>query len=101
MMQLTATTSNAQVLARNLLSKLTRLSPKPQPPQSAIQLYSAMFGEQLRAAFHFPCTSGFAGIRWLSFPYSMAAAILPYGSVGYNYASQRTRMKPRAAERRR
>ena len=85
MMQLTATTSNAQVLARNLLSKLTRQSLKLQPPQSSIQLWSAMFDEQLRAAFHIPCTSGFAGIRWLCFPYSMVAAILPYGSVGYNF----------------
>ncbi len=50
MMQLTATTSNAQVLARNLLSKLTRQSLKLQPPQSSIQLWSAMFDEQLRVA---------------------------------------------------
>jgi len=87
MMRLTATTSNAQDLARNLLSKLTKLSPEPQLPQISIQSYSAIFGEQLHAAFHFPCTSGFAGTRWLSLPYFMAVAILPYGSVGYNFSS--------------
>ena len=85
-MRLTATTSNAQDLARNLLSKLTKLSPKPQLPQNSIPSYSAMSDEQLRAAFPFPCTSGFAGIRWLSFPYFMDVAILPYGSVGYNFS---------------
>ena len=91
MMQPTDTTNNAQVLVKNLLSKSTKRSPTLQPAQSAIQLYSAMFDERWHAASHMPCTSGFAGMRWLSFPSFMVAEILPYGSVGYNHPSQRTR----------
>ena len=91
MMQPTDTTNNAQVLVKNLLSKSIKRSPTLQPAQSAIQLYSAMFDEQWHAASHMPCTLGFAGMRWLSFPSFMVAEILPYGSVGYNHPSQRTR----------
>lgn len=90
-MQPTGMTNNAQVLVKNLLSKSIKRSPTLQPAQSAIQLYSAMFDEQWHAAFHMPCTLGFAGMRWLSFPSFMGAEILPYGSVGYNHPSQRTR----------
>jgi len=90
MMQPTDTTSNVQVLVRSLLSKLTKRSQKPRPPQSAIQLYSAKFDEQLHAASHFPCTPGFAGTRWLSFPCFTVAAILPFGNVGYNCSLVRT-----------
>lgn len=97
MMQLTDTMSNVQVLVRSLLSKLTKRSQKPRPHQSAIQSHSAMFDEQLHAASHFPCTSGFAGTRWLSFPCFTVAAIPPFGSVGYDERLQR---KVRCAARR-
>ena len=91
MMRPTDTTNNAQVLVKNLLSKSIKRSPTLRPVQSGIQLYSAMFDERWRAASRMPCTLGFAGMPWLSFPYFMVAEILPYGSVGHNHPSQWTR----------
>lgn len=90
-MRPTDTTSNAQVLVKSLLSKSIKRSPTLQPPQGAFQLYSAMFDVRWHAASHMPCTLGFGAMRWLSFPSFMVAEILPYGSVGYNHPSQRTR----------
>lgn len=83
-------TSNVQDLAKNLLSKLTKQSPKPRPTQSIIQLFSAMCGGLSQDDFHFPCTSEFAGPRWLYFQCFTAAAILSFGNDGYNCSLVRT-----------
>lgn len=61
---------------------------------AAPERYPIIFGAQSRAVFHFPFTSGFALIRWLSSRYFTVAAIQPSGSVGYS-SSRTGRAKAR------
>ena len=82
-MQPTGMTNNAQVLVKNLLSKLTRRSPTRQLPQSAIQLYSAMFGAQLRRRFPFSVYfRGSSGLGGCPFRLSRAPQIRHMAASG-------------------
>jgi hypothetical protein len=72
-------------IGEEFTSKSSRPSPELRPHRSAIQLYSAIFDAQSRAAFPFPSTSGFGWIRWLCLRFFTVAAIRPFGNVGYNY----------------